>query len=173
MVYFREVQPIRQWWISLLLAVPLVFLSNGFYQQAVLGRPWGNRPMSTPAFAVLLGAFALFVVWLHLVRLVTEVRDDELVIRYAGLWPTRRITFPEIVSAQDVTYSPILDYGGWGVRWGWDGSRVYNAKGNKGVKLVFRYGKPVVVGSQRSRELAEAIHARLGQSVTGFTQNRV
>ena len=52
---------------------------------------------------------------------------------------------------------PISDYGGFGVRWGWDGSMIFNARGDRGVEIVLKRGKRIVVGSQRSTDLERAI----------------
>jgi hypothetical protein len=154
---FREVQPIRQWWITVLLLVPCVVTLTGSFQQLILGRPWGTRPLSNLPFALIEAGLIGFAVWIHLVRLETEVRNGEPVIRYRGLWPTRRIPLSEIVKARSITYRPIVDYGGFGVRWGWDGSMIFNARGDRGVEIIPRNGKRIVVASQRPADLERAI----------------
>ena len=55
-------------------------------------------------------------------------------------------------------YRPLIDYGGWGVRLGM-GGWAYTTGGNEGVKLRLRRGIPVLIGSERSRELEAAIRA--------------
>ncbi len=54
------------------------------------------------------------------------------------------------------TYRPILEYGGWGVRFGTRG-RAYSVSGDRGVELTLDNGKRVLIGSQRSDDLAAAI----------------
>ena len=41
------------------------------------------------------------------------------------------IKLDEITSFEELTYSPIKDYGGWGIRYGFKG-KAYNVSGNKG-----------------------------------------
>ena len=53
-------------------------------------------------------------------------------------------------------YHPILDYGGWGIRWALKG-KAYNISGNNGVRLDFYDGKHLLIGSQRSEEFAASI----------------
>ena len=154
---FHEVQPIRQWWITVLLLIPCGLTLPGLYQQLILGRPWGTRPLPNVPFILIEAALIGFVVWLHLVRLETEVRNAELVIRYRGLWPVRRIPLSEIVQARAITYRPLADYGGFGVRRGWDGSMVYSAWGDRGVEILLKSGKRIIVGSRRSTGLERAI----------------
>jgi hypothetical protein len=64
----------------------------------------------------------------------------------------------EIVSWDARTYRPILEYGGWGIRYspfgkGW----AYNISGNQGVQLELMNGKRILIGSQRAEELARTI----------------
>ena len=52
------------------------------------------------------------------VRLVTEVRDGQLVISLRGFWRSRRIRLSEIQSAEPISFDAIRDYGGYGIRTG-------------------------------------------------------
>jgi len=92
-------------------------------------------------------------------RLDTELTDAGLRVR---LWPFPSATYAwtDIASAEVRTYRPLLDYGGWGLRFGPKGM-AWNAYGTEGVQLVLRSGRRVLVGSQRADELAEEIRARL------------
>lgn len=56
------------------------------------------------------------------------------------------------------TYSPLKEYGGWGIRYGSNG-KAYNVSGNQGVQLEFRDGKRLLVGSQLPLELLNALRA--------------
>jgi len=65
------------------------------------------------------------------------------------------------------TYSPILDYGRWGIRYGWRG-KAYNVSGNRGVIFVLPGGETLLIGSQRPEELASAAQqVQSRQSGTG------
>ncbi len=88
----------------------------------------------------------------------TSVIGTELTVTFGALFPLyrRRISVADIASAESVTYSPIADYGGWGIR-GWGKKVALNARGNRGVRLTLRDGRRVLVGSQRPEELAEAL----------------
>ena len=60
---------------------------------------------------------------------------------------------------------PILEYGGWGIRYspfgkGW----AYNVRGNQGVQLELANGQRILVGSQRADELARAIGQAKGRA---------
>ena len=153
---FYEEQTFRQRRIRLLLAVPPAILTLLIIWQVVLGHPWGKHPMSNGS---LIGwTIFLWLVYLRLVRvrLVTELGPSELLVSMRGLWRTRRIPVNDIKSVEAITFDPIRDYGGYGIRVTRHGT-AYIAGGNNGVRLRLTRGAPVVVGSQRATELAGAI----------------
>ena len=166
-IFFREVQQFRQKWLwFVLLASKLVVIGvffYGLYQQLFLGQPWGNRPLSDSALVIitiLAGLFSCGLSYLFFqLKLITEVRDNGLYIRFFPL-RGRLIPYHAIVRCEARTYHPIKEYGGWGIRYGKNG-KAYNISGNQGVQLELQNDKPLLIGSQRAPELAQAIQQRL------------
>jgi hypothetical protein len=159
-VAFREEQRFRQLWIWLLLLGIAALQWWGWIQQILLGRPFGDNP--GPDWLVWL-FWVLFGVGLPLLfvylRLVVEVDDRGVWLRYVPL--TRRfIRFDEIERCEATDYQPLRQYGGWGVR-GLGSNRAYNVSGSQGVRLYLHSGDVVVIGSQRSEDLALAIDSHL------------
>ena len=64
----------------------------------------------------------------------------------------KQIPFTDIESWTVRSYKPILEYGGWGIRWGLKGT-AYNVTGNKGLQLVLNSGKKILIGTQKDIEL--------------------
>ncbi len=165
---YREEQRFRQWWLLLLLAVaagaPVAIFAYGIIQQIVLGKPFGNNPVSDAALigmaVPILLVVAAVVALIFAARLVIEVRDDGL---HVAFWPLmrRRVPFDQIKSAEARTYSPIREYGGWGIRWNLRRGTAYNVSGKQGVQLKLADGRSILVGSRRPEELAKAIQERL------------
>jgi len=160
---FREVQQFPRW-IGVILVLPGLPIAFGAYQQLILGRPWGNRPTSNEVLVAIVTCYTLFVVWFLSLKLVTEVWDHELSVHFVLLWRVRKIPLERIRRASPVTYRPIMDYGGWGIRRGRKGW-AYNASGDRGVELELDDGKLLLVGSQRPEELVAAIE--MGKRTTG------
>ena len=80
-------------------------------------------------------------------------------------WLTAIPVYNEAKHLQEVLrevrrYSPLLEYGGWGVRLGPKGW-AYITTGNQGVQLRLRRGRPVLIGSAHAHELEAAIRAGL------------
>jgi hypothetical protein len=156
MVHFREEQRFQWFWTAAML-VPAIIIGYGLYRQVWLGRPVGPGILLWPAFAVAV----VVAVWISQMKLVSEVRDDVLSIRFLRLWPDRVVPWNQVARAEVFTYRPIRDYGGWGVRWSARGT-VFHARGNRGVRMELVSGERVLVGSQRPEELARAIWERTG-----------
>ena len=77
-----------------------------------------------------------------------------------GFFYTVRVPLTEIVHADAVSYHPIRDYGGWGIR-GLGRRRALNMRGDQGVLVTRTDGSTLLVGSQKPRELL-AVLAHVG-----------
>ena len=108
------------------------------------------------AFATFAFAF-LFLAFFYTLTLKTQVASEGIRIKFIYIF-SRLIRFEDIASAEEVQYRPIRDYGGWGVRFSGKGT-AYNMRGNRGVKLKLDNGRRILIGSQRSGELATAINS--------------
>ncbi len=132
------------------------------FQQLVMGSPFGNNPAPDYVLVVLVvivgGGLPLFM---YSTGLDTEVRDCGTCIRFRPFhrkWVV--FGFESIQKAEASTYSPLKDYGGWGIRYGRKG-KAYNVSGNKGVLLTLRDGKNVLIGSKNHEVLCSAINGRV------------
>ena len=92
-------------------------------------------------------------------KLITEVDDDGVHIRFYPLG-RKHVRFENILSCTSRTYSPIREYGGWGIRFSRKGM-AYNVSGNLGVQLQLLHARPLLIGSQQADELARIINAHL------------
>ena len=140
---FEEIQAFALW-VYLVMAVGLALSFETVITQPLLFTP-------------------LVVVLLLAANLLCErtTVDDEVVVSFGWLFPLyrRRIRLTEVASAEAVTYSALIEYGGWGIR-GMGKNVALNARGNRGVRLHLQNGNRVLIGSQRPEELAAAIAAR-------------
>jgi hypothetical protein len=92
---------------------------------------------------------------------MTTTVTDTVNIRYFPIMnKPRRIGRNEIAAYTIVRYSPITEYGGWGIK-GTSGRRAYNVSGNRGVRITFANGNTVLIGSQKPEQLYTAITAMI------------
>ncbi|HSW28847.1 MAG TPA: hypothetical protein VLH75_05040 [Longimicrobiales bacterium] len=80
---------------------------------------------------------------------------------------SKRVRYDQIVRTESVTYSPLREFGGWGIRWGKDGRKVWSARGNHAVVLHLRDGTRLYVGSDSPHRLEERIRAVAGTRIGG------
>lgn len=156
---FNEKQPFRIWWMWVLI---LLLTGLGwwvFVQQILFHIPWGNNPMSDTG-AIIVWIILCFItpLFMFILRLRTQVTPDGVYFKYFPLHlRTKSIPREEIVRCEAIEFHPILEYGGWGIRWGKSGW-AYIVSGNKGVMIEKKNGKKVLIGSLKAGELADAIN---------------
>lgn len=158
-VLFREVQRFDQWWLWLLVFISTSMMWYGAIQQLVFGRPFGENPASDTEMSLLLVIFGVILpLFMYSLKLITEVRQDGLYIRfYPFHFSYRRYPYESIASYKIRVYSPLKEYGGWGIRYGSKG-RAYNVSGDRGVQLEFNDGKNLLIGSQKPEEMKRCMH---------------
>lgn len=161
---YLEVQRFDQLWLRMLMGVILLASVGAFV--AVLTGIDDDAPTGALGWLGLsVAAIALPVglnVWMFWMHLQTEVHPQGVRLRFRGLFVDRRIEWPEIEGFQAVSYRPIREYGGWGVR-GLSGKRAYNVKGDRGVLVWLSGGRTVLIGSQRSEALEAALASASGR----------
>ncbi len=134
-------------------AVWVYFLLGGLvaFSELAVWQSRGQKPL-------LLFVLIWPLIAMNLLCLRTRVTETGLIVTFGALFPLyrRRIAHTEIASAEAVTYRPLADYGGWGIR-GVGRNVALNARGNCGVRLTLRDGRIVLVGSQMPDALANAL----------------
>jgi hypothetical protein len=153
---FRERQSFQLGAAKIALAMPPVVLAVISCRQIFFHHAWGNPPVTNGNLLFLTILTLLVYIRLITIRLVTELRPEQLSVAMKGFWRRMRIPIAEIRTAAAVEYDPIGEYRGYGVRTGPRG-QAYIAAGNQGVELELRDGRKLLVGSQQPKELARRI----------------
>ena len=154
-ILFAEEQSFRQPWLWGLLLGTLVFVAVVF--GTIIHREPNNAgSLVFPAVLIVVVEIGV-AVFLWVLKLKVRLDAAGLHIRFFPL-VSKEIPLGEIAHWEARTYSPLLEYGGWGIRYSFRNGTAYNISGNQGVQLELTNGKRILIGSQRSEELAEAIH---------------
>lgn len=151
---FNEEQKFTQRWVQVLLysvwagmLVLSIFLA-------------GEREVGLmPAIALFLFISA-FVLAFKSLQLQTRITGDAISYRFVpvqGRW--RVIRRQDIVQMGLVSYDPLSDYGGWGIRFGRKGI-AYTVRGNKGLLIKLPKNKLILIGTSRPDELSSFLHAQ-------------
>ena len=149
MSYFHEEQRFGPWvWaVLVIVAVPVTIAALGLA---------GRDPAALAAILVGPLVVAGVTALLAMAKLVTDVDERGIHVSFHLLWPTRHIPFDDVQRAHATEYSPLVDYGGWGVRLSWRGW-AFNTGGAEGVLVETKSGKRIMIGSRRAKDLEEAI----------------
>lgn len=160
-IVHRDVQTTKPWFAWPLILGIAAIAWWGFIEQIVMGQPWGTKPAPNAALWVIWIACGLFTpLFLFVLRLIIDVRTDDVIIRYIPIW-TKRIPIEQIESAEAVTFRPIGDWAGWGIRWRPGGGWAYTISGNQGVQLQLKDGKKKLLGARDAEALEAAIRGQM------------
>jgi hypothetical protein len=158
---FEEVQHFRHPGVWALVSIPVAVAWFAAVWQVVLGRSFGDRPAPNWVLVtVWVVAGVLLPMWLASLRLVTRVDDRGVDVRFHPPLSGRLFRLEDIERCQQVSYLPIREFSGWGIRWG-------GRRGDVAVELTLRQGYRFAVGSQHPDELEQAILERLAQDRAG------
>lgn len=157
---YREWSPWPAWmlimfWSSMLLSLFFVAVAPGESDQ--------ERVVGTVVLIV-----TVPLVQVLLVGLSVRLYRDEIVMGLGSLGIIRkRVRYGDIVRTESVKYSPLGEFGGWGVRRGKDGKRAWTARGDRAVVLHLKDGTRLYVGSDTPHRLEERIRTVAGTRITG------
>ena len=140
---FEENQKFNQWWLwVILLSFPIISVG-----------PFDDNEINV--YYVLIGLAIPLLFYLFELRI--KVNEDGFHYQFFPFHlKFHTIKLTEIESFKAMEYSPLKEYGGWGIKYGFKG-KAYNVSGNKGVKVFLKNGANIMFGSQKHKELAKAL----------------
>lgn len=160
---FNEIQKFRQAWIwigLIMTGIPVTGIFGlGIWRQVILGKPFGNHPMSDAGliitFAVVLFVILSLVMLFATAKLVTRIDREGISYRFFPFYlKTRLIRWAEVKAFEVTRYNPVRDYGGWGIGSSSKG-RAYNVSGDRGLLIVMQSGKNILIGTGKPELLDE------------------
>ena len=158
MTQFRETQYFRQKWLWAIIIFFPAFSLYGIYEQIIMGNPIGDKPISDNGliwFTILIGVGLPLL--FYIIQLKTRVSEEGLHYQFFPIHlKERTIPFKDIESFKARKYSPLKEFGGWGIRFGFEG-KAYNVSGEEGLQLVLKNKRKVLFGSRKAKELEKAM----------------
>ena len=147
---FSEDQRFDQIWIWALLGVQLLII---MVLLVATSQTWWSM-------MIIFLAMVLTMVLIGSLKLTTWI-DDEGVHFKMNLFHRRVRTIPweEIDQIHVREYSPLKEYGGWGIRYGNKGW-AYNVKGKHGLQILKTDGKRILIGTQNPEEVSEYLASK-------------
>ena len=154
-IFFTEVQKMRQPWVWAIIFLPL----------ALVIWQWKDLMPNPVMLIVPLMMGIICPLLFYICNLKTEVCGDGLYFRFFPFQLSfHKISISDIQTYEVRTYRPIMEYGGWGIRYSFRYGKAYNVSGNLGVQLVLKNGSKILFGSQKPEEFVEALKKVLSTS---------
>ncbi len=156
---FAETQKFNKWWHYLIAGLPAVFITLIIVCTMLLG---SNKQSNTSIQYFVMAMPIVFTVftfiWFLNLKLKTFIDREGISTTFYGIpFCKRNVLWSEILSVSVVQYSPLSDYGGWGVRYGLSAKGwCYNVSGQTGIKINYKNNKSFMIGTQKAGE-AEVI----------------
>ncbi|WP_411768197.1 hypothetical protein [Winogradskyella sp. A3E31] len=154
---FKEQQRFTQLWLIILVAistlVPLGIVLGTYYKD--------SKSMSIIELVSIISVVILAAGIIFLFKLTSRI--DEKGIHYKFFpfhWTNKSIVWGDINKAYVRSYSPIGEYGGWGLRGGKlfskANGKAINVSEDIGIQLELKNGKKLLIGTQKKHE-AESV----------------
>lgn len=144
---FTEKQRFTQWWLWLLLSAVMIYTIYNFIED--------RQYFSTLELAISILIPILVIILFLVIRLETKIDEHGISVRFFPFQITfRYYPWRNIKKAYVRKYSPLGEYGGWGLRQGLFGTgKAYNIKGNQGLQIILNNEKKVLIGTQKQNVL--------------------
>jgi len=156
-ILFSETQRFKQIWIWIILIPINGLFIFGFIKQVILHQPFGDKPASDAVLIVAALFMAALTYLFIIMRLETKITSEGIDVRFYPLqWTYRHYTWDNMVRSFVRRYSPIGEYGGWGLR-GIGKKRALNISGNMGIQLVMQDGLNLLIGTKKPDEVTEVL----------------
>ena len=162
-ILFTERQKFSQWWLWLILLGVNAISIFSVYKQVITEQAFGENPISIGLF-LMTGMTLLVTVLFMNCQLNTIIKKDGIYVRFFPFQlKFRYYNWDSLIKSFVRQYSPLLEYGGWGLRFGIFGKgTAFNVSGDQGLQLEFVNGKKLLIGTSKPKELTETLH-KLGQ----------
>ena len=155
-ILFTEQQRFTQWWLWLILLIAAAMPIFGLIKQLQAEHPFSDAEDNVGILISLFIMAAVGVLFL-IMRLETQISETAISVRFFP-FHLKFLQFPwsEVEQVYVREYSPLSEFGGWGLRYGLDG-KAYNVSGNQGIQIVFKNGKKLLIGTNKPEEAAAAL----------------
>ncbi|AEA46009.1 hypothetical protein [Fluviicola taffensis] len=156
---FTETQKFRQWWLWFILAGIKGVMGFFIVTQVIAGKPFGNNVANNISLLVAFSFMLVLSFLFFIMKLETRISDRGIGVRFYPIQlKFRTYNWEEIDHVYLREYSPITEYGGWGMRYSFVGKgRALNVSGRVGIQLVFKDGRKLLIGTSQKEDVMQVL----------------
>jgi hypothetical protein len=159
---FTETQKFRQWWLWLIILCTNVLIILIIWFTVIKGGA-GKELSNVELVLVLAIGPLLSIAFLILPKLETRIQEDGIYVRFFPFHLSfRHYSWNDISQAYVRKYSPLGEYGGWGIRFGFGNGKAFNVSGNMGLQIHFNNERKLLIGTNKPGEV-EAVLKSMGR----------
>lgn len=156
---FSETQKFRQWWLWFTFAGIKGVMGFFIVTQVLFGEPFGDNLVDNAA--LLIGFLFMLILSLlfFIMKLETRISDNGIAVRFYPIQlKFRNYRWEDLEEAYLREYSPIAEYGGWGIRYSFVGKgKALNVSGKMGLQLVFKDGRRLLIGTSKPEDIIQVL----------------
>lgn len=148
---FEEKQSLGKTWVIIpaILFTVVLFALVGFYVD--------KDPEKSGSFLLggIISGIVLTFIWI--IHLKSEINATGIHYRFFPFhFKTYTIPWAEIQLAETCTYKPIREFGGWGIKYGYN-SKAFTISGKEGIRITLKNKKIILIGTKESERAANVI----------------
>jgi len=177
-IFFREEQRLtdspKKWIFVVVYILVMVILGYGMMKQLVLGKPWGNHPMSNAGLLLTFSIVEMFMSGIAMLqthtKLIVYIDKEGIHYRFPVFVRKERLIKRKQIVGYDVReYRPLKETGGWGLRKRAiyrmaDKGITYKIMGNMGLKLYLADGRRLLLGTRRPEAMKRAMKKLMSEN---------
>ncbi len=156
-ILFNEKQKFK-WWVFLILFFALGTVLSGIIINLFNDTP---QPVGIGNSVAILFGVSVSVVLIVLFAVANlKIEIDEFYLTYQFFpfhFSKKKIHWEDVKRAYIRTYKPLIEYGGWGIRYSFKNGTAYNLSGKTGLQLELKNGKKILFGTQRQEDLQQVM----------------
>lgn len=152
MGHFEEKQNFDQWWLISIISLAEAGIIYGLFQETS-----GFSQIEDPLRILFAILSMILLLTIFLFRLHTRISSAGVVATFHPFpFLTRKFEWNEIDRIYVRRYSPISEYGGWGIR-GLFPAKAYNVSGYYGIQIVTKDDHNFLIGTQKPEEVKKVL----------------
>jgi len=155
-VIFEERQRFNQWWLWLITIMVVGACVVSLFEKAEIEL----SDLIQPGIVSGIMLFTLFGV-----NLKTRIDEHGIHVKmFPFHFSEVHYLWTDLNSVKVKKYSPLMDYGGWGVR-GFGDDKAFNVRGSIGIKIQTTDGRTRMIGTQKEEEAKVAIKSHFSKEL--------
>jgi hypothetical protein len=151
---FTERQRFNQTWLWVIL-----FAINGFFLFLAVRFVWVYDEINIGLFIGVAINITIAILF-YCLRLDTIITEEGISIRFFPFHlSVKKFAWSNLTKSYVKQYSPIADFGGWGLRYAFSGQgKAYNVSGNMGLQIILADGQKILIGTNKPEEITKILN---------------